>query len=124
MIAVPSSLVQHSLFRCRVMYLEQVLELLGESPECLSDLESSKEGRDEADINNEVHYLIRDLVMHIHEQEQDLKNSILVFLPTYRSLEQQWLLLRNSGMCFKVHVLHSSIDIEQATRAMQIGDSY
>jgi hypothetical protein len=123
-IALPSSLVQRTLFQCRVMYLEQVLELLKKNPECLSDLESSKEGRDEAYINDEVHYLIRDLVMHIHEQEQDLKNSILVFLPTYRSLEQQWLLLRHSMMCFKVHVLHSSIDIEQATRAMQICHSY
>lgn len=123
-IALPSSLVQRSVFQCRVMYLEQVLGLLKKDPECLSDLESSKEGRDEADINDEVHYLIRDLVMHIHEQEQELKNSILVFLPTYRSLEQQWLLLRHSRMCFKVHVLHSSIDIEQATRAMQICHSY
>eukprot|EP01018_Ginkgo_biloba_P006192 Gb_19795 [translate_table: standard] len=106
--------------------ISPVVELLGKKPEHLSVLESSKRDlyTSEVDLRAEVQSLIRDLVMHIHEQEAEIEKSILVFLPTYRLLEQQWLLLKRSQMCLKIYVLHSSIDIEQATRAMQISHSH
>ncbi|XP_057822066.2 DExH-box ATP-dependent RNA helicase DExH8 isoform X2 [Cryptomeria japonica] len=123
-IALPNSIMQRTPFQFKVMYLEQVVELLGRNPEHLSVLESFQDGCHEVDMTDGTQYLIRDLVMHIHNQDQDIKNSILIFLPTYRTLEQQWLFLKCTGVSLKIHVLHSSIDIEEATRAMQICDSY
>ncbi|CAK9149177.1 unnamed protein product [Ilex paraguariensis] len=74
----------------------------------------------DADIKPEVHKLIHDLVLHIHKNEPDIEKSILVFLPTYYSLEQQWFLLKPFNTAFKVHILHSSIDTDQALNAMKI----
>lgn len=77
----------------------------------------------EADMKPEVHELIHDLVLHIHKSEPDIEKSILVFLPTYHSLEKQWSLLKPFSSAFKVHILHSSIDTEQALMAMRIWKS-
>ncbi|KAJ1402353.1 Zinc finger, CCCH-type [Sesbania bispinosa] len=99
-----------------------VVESLGIS----SDLIHSKysHGQDpstaNAYIKTELHMLIHDLVLHIHENEPDLEKSILVFLPTYYSLEQQWRLLKPLESTFRVHILHRSIDTEQALMAMKI----
>ncbi|KAH9608923.1 hypothetical protein KSS87_002782 [Heliosperma pusillum] len=77
-----------------------------------------------ADIKLDVHKLIHELVLHIHKNEADIEKSILVFLPTYYSLEQQWFLLKPFSSCFKVHILHSSVDTEQALMAMKISKSH
>lgn len=77
-----------------------------------------------ADLKPEVHKLIHDLVLHINENEPDIEKSILIFLPTYYSLEQQWYLLKPLSSSFKVHFLHSSIDTEQALTAMRIWKSH
>lgn len=77
-----------------------------------------------ADINSDVHKLIHDLVLHIHKNEPDIEKSILVFLPMYHSLEQQWSLLKPFSSSFTVHILHSSIDTEQALKAMKISKSH
>ena len=77
-----------------------------------------------ANIKPEVHKLIHDLVLHIHESEPDIEKSILVFLPTYYALEQQWHLLKPLSSAFKVHILHSSIDTDQALMAMKIWKSH
>ena len=79
---------------------------------------------DNADIKPEVHKLIHDLVLKIHKNELDIEKSILVFLPTYQSLEQQWYLLKPLSPCFKIHILHRSIDTEQALMAMKIWKSH
>lgn len=77
-----------------------------------------------ADIKPEVHNIIHHLVLHIHEQEPDIEKSILIFLPTYIALEQQWFLLKPLSSSFKVHILHSSIDTEQALMTMKIWKSH
>ena len=79
---------------------------------------------DNADIKPEVHKLIHDLVLHIHKNEPDIEKSILVFLPTYQSLEQQWYLMKPLSSSFKIHILHRSIDTEQALMAMKILKSH
>ncbi|XP_057963886.1 DExH-box ATP-dependent RNA helicase DExH8 isoform X2 [Malania oleifera] len=124
-IAISSS-GQHTNFQRRVSYLEQVTEFLGISSESLSDTycSGSSPSLSDADIKPEVHKLIHDLVLHIHDNEPDIEKSILVFLPTYHSLEQQWYLLRPLYSSFKVHILHSSIDTEQALMAMKIWKSH
>ncbi|KAF8387857.1 hypothetical protein HHK36_026519 [Tetracentron sinense] len=103
-----------------------VTKLLGISSESLSERYCSGMGpsSSDADIKPEVHKLIHDLVLHIHENEPDIEKSILIFLPTYLSLEQQWFLLRPLSSSFKVHVLHRSIDTEQALMAMRIWKSH
>lgn len=78
----------------------------------------------EADIKPDVHELIHKLVLHIHEKEPDIEKSILVFLPTYHSLEKQWNLLKPLSSTFKIHILHSSVDTEQALMAMKIWKSH
>lgn len=119
-LAIPSS-GQKTIFQRRVSYLEQVTDLLGISSELLSRYCSAPfPAMAEADIKHEVHMLIHDLVLHIHENEPDVEKSILVFLPTYYSLVQQWNLLQPFTSIFKVHILHSSIDTEQALMAMKI----
>lgn len=77
-----------------------------------------------AEIKPEVHKLIHDLVLHIHKHESDIEKSILVFLPTYYALEQQWHLMKPLSSFFKVHILHSSVDTEQALMAMKICKSH
>ena len=78
----------------------------------------------DAGIKAEVHKLIHDLVLHIHKNEPDIEKSILIFLPTYYSLEQQWFFLKPFSKTFKVHILHRSVDTEQALKAMKIWKSH
>ncbi|KAI3800938.1 hypothetical protein L1987_29038 [Smallanthus sonchifolius] len=124
-LGIPSS-DQHILYQRRVSYLEQVVELLGMSSESLSLKYCSGPSPDssEATMNEEVHKLIHNLVLHIHKNEPDMEKSILIFLPTYHALEQQWLALNQFMSAFKIHILHSSIDTEQALNAMRISKSH
>lgn len=127
-LAIPSS-NQHSNFQRKVMYLEQVAELLEESSDSSDSLSTKYCGGTspslaKADIKPDVHKLIHELVIYIHKNEPDIEKSILIFLPTYYSLEQQWFLLRPYSSCFKVHILHSSVDTEQALMAMKIWKSH
>ncbi|XP_058076554.1 DExH-box ATP-dependent RNA helicase DExH8 isoform X2 [Magnolia sinica] len=123
-LAIPS-LPQQTIFQRKVLYLEQVTELLGKNSESSSDGYCSglSHCSANADMKPEEHQLIHDLVMHIHESETDVEKSILVFLPTYFSLEQQWTLLKPLAH-FKVHILHRSIDTEQALMSMKICKSH
>ncbi|XP_050265490.1 DExH-box ATP-dependent RNA helicase DExH8 [Quercus robur] len=124
-LAIPSS-DQKTIFQRNVSYLEQITEFLGIS----SELNSSQycpgpsPSMADADIKPDVHKLIHKMVLHIHENEPDIEKSILVFLPTYFSLEQQWNLLKPLSSSFKVHILHSSVDTEQALMAMKIWKSH
>ncbi|KAL8100970.1 hypothetical protein AgCh_033010 [Apium graveolens] len=124
-LAIPSS-PQHTIHQQRVSYLEEVTELLGIRPELLELKYNSGHYPPFADatIKHEVHNLIRDLVIHIHKNEPDMEKSILVFLPTYLDLEQLWFLLKCFKTDFKIHILHSSIDTEQALKAMKIWQSH
>ncbi|KAL6978391.1 RNA helicase [Sarracenia purpurea var. burkii] len=124
-LAIPSS-GQHIIYQRRVSYLEQVTEILGIDSEILSMKYCSGRAPSAADANIklEVHKLIHDLVLHIHKNEPDIEKSILIFLPTYHSLEQQWFLLKPFGKQFKVHILHRSVDTEKALMAMKIWKSH
>lgn len=101
-------------------------ELLGTSPESLAFRYCSglRPSFADACIKPEVHQLIEDLVIHIHRHEPDMEKSILIFLPTYQSLEHQWFSLKRFATAFKIHILHSSIDTEQALGAMKIWKSH
>ncbi|XP_039160559.1 DExH-box ATP-dependent RNA helicase DExH8-like [Eucalyptus grandis] len=124
-VSIPNS-NQQTIYQRRVLYLEQVTKLLGMS----SDSESlsvkycngESPSTAKADIEPEVHRLIHDLIMHIHENEPDIEKSILIFLPSYRSRVQQWRLLKSLSSLFKV-ILHNSIDTEQALLDMKIWKS-
>ncbi|XP_041017233.1 DExH-box ATP-dependent RNA helicase DExH8 [Juglans microcarpa x Juglans regia] len=124
-LAIPMS-NHKTIFQQSVSYLEQITELLGISSELLSSTYSSgpSPSMANANIKPAVHKLIHNLILHIHENEPDIEKSILVFLPTYYSLEQQWKLLTPLSSSFKVHILHSSIDTEQALMAMKILKSH
>ncbi|CAL2281207.1 unnamed protein product [Prunus armeniaca] len=124
-LAIPTS-NQKAIFQRRVSYLEEVADLLNIDSEPLSDSYCSgpSPSMAKADIKAKVHKLIHDLVLHIHEHEPDIEKSILIFLPTYYALEQQWFLLKPFSSSFKVHILHSSIDTEQALMTMKIWKSH
>ncbi|XP_021775397.1 DExH-box ATP-dependent RNA helicase DExH8-like [Chenopodium quinoa] len=127
-LAIPSS-SQHINFQRKVLYLEQVAELLDESSESSDSLSvkyccGTAPSMAKADIKRDVHNLIHKLVLYIHTSEPDIEKSILVFLPTYYSLEQQWYLLKPFSSDFKVHILHSSVDTNQALKAMKISKSH
>ncbi|KAH9730442.1 DExH-box ATP-dependent RNA helicase DExH8 [Citrus sinensis] len=108
----------------------KVTELLGVDHGMTSELSSLRycsgpsPSMANAEIKPEVHKLIHDLVLHIHKNESDIEKSILVFLPTYYALEQQWHLMKPLSSFFKVHILHSSVDTEQALMAMKICKSH
>ncbi|KAL0435891.1 UNVERIFIED_CONTAM: DExH-box ATP-dependent RNA helicase DExH8 [Sesamum radiatum] len=124
-LAIPST-GKNTLYQRKLLYLEQVSELLGLNCENLSSEYCSGPNPTMAqpDFKPEVHKLIHNLVLHIHNNEPDIEKSILVFLPTYYTLEQQWFLLKPFSESFKVHILHRSIDTEQALRAMKIWKSH
>ncbi|WOG83786.1 hypothetical protein DCAR_0102964 [Daucus carota subsp. sativus] len=122
-LAIPSS-PQHTIHQQRVSYLEQVTELLEIRPESFSLKFDHHPLFAETVIKHEERVLIHDLVIHIHKNEPDMEKSILVFLPTYNDLEQLWFLLKRFPTAFKIHILHSSIDTEQALRAMKIWQSH
>ncbi|XP_021281215.1 DExH-box ATP-dependent RNA helicase DExH8 isoform X2 [Herrania umbratica] len=124
-LGIPSSNRKH-VFQRQVSYLEQVTELLGVSSELISSRYCSGPcpSMADAEIKPEVHKLIHELVLYIHENEPDIEKSILVFLPTYYALEQQWYLLQPFSSSFKVHILHRSVDTEQALMAMKIWKSH
>ncbi|KAK7270196.1 hypothetical protein RIF29_23165 [Crotalaria pallida] len=124
-LAIPSH-NQKIVFQRSVLYLDQVAESLGMSAELMHSEYSLclDPFRGEVNIKSELHNLIHVLVLHIHENEPDIEKSILVFLPTYYSLEQQWRLLKPLDATFKVHILHRSIDTEQALMAMRICKSH
>ena len=115
-------------FSTCLLNMNQVADLLGLSSDSDSSSLSlrycSGSTPANANIKPEVHKLNHDLVLHIHKNEPDIEKSILVFLPTYYSLEQQWHLLKPLSSSFKVHILHSSVDTEQALMAMRIWKSH
>ncbi|KAL3648028.1 hypothetical protein CASFOL_008996 [Castilleja foliolosa] len=125
-LAIPPSVGKNILYQRNVLYLEQVSELLGMNSENLSSTYCSGPSPTmaEAHFKPEVHGLIHELVLHIHRNEPDIEKSILVFLPTYYTLERQWSLLKPFSELFKVHILHRCIDTDQALRAMRICTSH
>lgn len=104
----------------------QVTDFLGISSELITSsyCPGPRPSLADAEIKPEVHKLIHELVLHIHENEPDIEKSILVFLPTYYALEQQWNHLKPFSSSFKVHILHRSVDTEQALMAMKIWKSH
>ena len=77
----------------------------------------------DAEITSDVYELIHKLLLHIHQNEPDIGKSILVFLPTYYALEKQWIRLLPYSSTFKVHILHRSIDTDEALQTMKISKS-
>ncbi|KAF3557512.1 hypothetical protein F2Q69_00010241 [Brassica cretica] len=118
-VAIPSP-DQRTIFQRRVFYLEQVAGLLGVSSDLSAYCPGPSPSSADTEIKPDLQNLIHDLILHIHEKEPDIEKSILVFLPTYYSLEQQWYQLEPFRASFEVHILHRSIDTERALAAMKI----
>ncbi|KAG2241988.1 hypothetical protein Bca52824_096167 [Brassica carinata] len=118
-VAIPSP-DQRTVFQRRVLYLEQVAGLLGMSSDFSAYCPGPSPSSADTEIKPDLQNLIHDLILYIHEREPDIEKSILVFLPTYYSLEQQWYQLEPFRASFEVHILHRSIDTERALAAMKI----
>ncbi|KAL1226277.1 DExH-box ATP-dependent RNA helicase DExH8 [Cardamine amara subsp. amara] len=118
-VAIPSP-DQRTIFQRSVLYLEQVVGLLGMSSDLSAYCPGPSPSSADTEIKPELQNLIHNLILYIHEKEPDIEKSILVFLPTYYSLEQQWYQLEPLCASFEVHILHRSIDTEQALAAMKI----
>ena len=100
--------------------MKQVAGLLGASSDLSAYCPGPTPSSADTEIKPDLQNLIHDLILHIHEKEPDIEKSILVFLPTYYSLEQQWYQLEPFRASFEVHILHRSIDTERALAAMKI----
>ncbi|KQK03657.1 hypothetical protein BRADI_2g09177v3 [Brachypodium distachyon] len=121
-IAIPSS-PRTRIFQRKVLYLEQIADILEMNSESLSTKYCSGVYADaDAGLNPDVYQLIHKLLLHIHQNDPDIEKSILVFLPTYYALEQQWIRLLFSSD-FKVHILHRSIDTDEALQTMKVSKS-
>uniref|UniRef100_A0A0E0MU51 Zinc finger CCCH domain-containing protein 4 n=1 Tax=Oryza rufipogon TaxID=4529 RepID=A0A0E0MU51_ORYRU len=122
-IAIPSS-PRSSIFQRKVLYLEQIVDILKMDSESLSTKYcSGPNTAADAGLKPDVYELIHRLLLHIHQNEPDIGKSILVFLPTYYALEQQWIRLLSASSMFKVHILHRSIDTDEALQTMKVSKS-
>lgn len=101
-------------------FMKQVAGLLGVSSDLSAYCPGPSPSSADTEIKPKLQNLIHDLILYIHSKEPDIEKSILVFLPTYYSLEQQWYQLEPFRSSFEVHILHRSIDTEQALAAMKI----
>jgi hypothetical protein len=102
----------------------QIADILKMDSESLSTKYCSGEDGDaDAALNPNVYQLIHELLLHIHLNDPDNEKSILVFLPTYYALEQQWIRLLSFSSIFKVHILHRSIDTNEALQTMKVSKS-
>eukprot|EP00897_Mesotaenium_endlicherianum_P005314 jgi/Mesen1/4810/ME000243S03990 len=130
-IAIPdySTSLQSVLFDSRVRYLEQVVAELGNEPKHAASvarqLSSSFSGDMDVTLDFGAQELIRDLILHIHQSDADVHKSVLVFMPTYKTLEELRLLLSASELQLQLqlYVLHSSIDMDTCIEAMEAGHS-
>ncbi|TVU22437.1 hypothetical protein EJB05_32131 [Eragrostis curvula] len=122
-IAIPCSPCT-SIFQRKVLYLEQIADILNINSQSLSTKYcNGLNASADADLNCDVYELIHKLLLHIHQSENDISKSILVFLPTYYALEQQWIRLLPLSSTFKVHILHRSIDTDEALQTMKVSKS-
>ncbi|KAF0919513.1 hypothetical protein E2562_029630 [Oryza meyeriana var. granulata] len=122
-IAIPSS-PRSSIFQREVLYLEKIVGVLKMDSESLSTKYcSGPDASSDAGLKPDVYELIHKLLLHIHQNEPDIGKSILVFLPTYYALEQQWIRLLSASSMFKVHILHRSIDTDEALQTMKVSKS-
>jgi hypothetical protein len=106
----------------------QVVDQLGNRAEHVAVLTTMQIDPTPAECNTDIGLatfsMIRDLIVHLHENETDISKSVLVFLPTYRALEQQWSLLTATGLSFHLYALHSSIDMEHSLKAMEVACNF
>jgi len=106
----------------------QVVDQLGNQAEHVSVVTIMQIDPTPAECNTDIGLatfsMIRDLIVHLHENETDISKSVLVFLPTYRALEQQWSLLTETGLSFRLYALHSSIDMEHSLKAMEVACNF
>ncbi|KAH7425194.1 hypothetical protein KP509_11G043600 [Ceratopteris richardii] len=108
------------LYKCQVSYLEEVTSMLsGSEAECLLSELTLPLDVESIGLGQQMQGIISDLVSHLHA-ESDLGKNILIFLPTYRALEEQWFLLKKKVPEVKVFVLHSSIDMDNSLKAMEV----
>lgn len=88
--------------------------------DCLLSELTSTSLEESRNIGQQMQRMITSLVAHLHREEQDWKKNILIFLPTYKALEEQWSLLKQKGINVKVFVLHSSVDMDHSLQAMEV----
>ncbi|KAL4422052.1 hypothetical protein ABPG77_004868 [Micractinium sp. CCAP 211/92] len=87
---------------------------------CILEEAKAEPSKAEGAISPADQRLLRDVVCALHRQDPDLGHAIMVFLPTYRTLELQHELLLATGLPFAVFALHSSIALEDCIAAMEL----
>ena len=124
LVAIPDhgSLVTAHLNRTRELYLEHAVKALSSGmpadqkatyAAAVHDMMS----RDMLDVNALA--FVAEFVNHLHRDDPDPEKHMLVFLPTYRSLEDCYAQLRATAPDLDVHALHSSTDTEACNRAIE-----
>eukprot|EP00878_Enallax_costatus_P045707 GHUV01055164.1.p1 GENE.GHUV01055164.1~~GHUV01055164.1.p1 ORF type:complete len:246 (+),score=98.16 GHUV01055164.1:35-739(+) len=131
-----SSAIGQWLETVKHLYLDKVvLDVLAGHPNSVQHLgllQQHKEGAitPQQQVDHPMQMLVRDLIIRLHQQERDHDAVILVFLPTYRALELQHRLLNQlklridevaeAAESLELFPLHSSVDIDEAMRSMQL----
>ena len=119
--ALPSDVsVYH---RCTVEYLESIVKLpggfasYGAVPSIMTP--NVHQQSPQMHLGKETHELIVDLCVHAHAHVcKRAGECILVFLPTFKALEECYFLLRKVSRDFDVRALHSAIDLETSHAAL------
>lgn len=116
-VARPDSAGRGRLWQTRVRYLEHIRLALEQQQEGRPG--GPLRGRNVGGVDS---YTIFHLIEHLvsRKGEEGEGGTILVFLPTYRHLEEQFRMLAHLGL--PTHILHSSIDIEDCMRSLQRDD--
>jgi hypothetical protein len=76
---------------------------------------------EESGITPTMHRFVCRLLCRSHAHASN-SSTALVFMPTYRALEEQHQILSRLG-CFRIFVLHSSCSIEESLRSISADDA-
>jgi HrpA-like RNA helicase len=122
--SVSDGLLQTSMLSIETRYLSDAVALVNDRlvpPACPAAFSVEvSEALKQAKPNLRVALqLIARLVSVLHEREERTDRHIMVFLPTYRSLEDCYTAVKGMHLPLDVHALHSSTDTEACIRAIE-----
>ncbi|KAK3259112.1 hypothetical protein CYMTET_31878, partial [Cymbomonas tetramitiformis] len=123
-IAIPDlgASIDSTILRVQEHYLEDVLkELNSSSGHHRLPIEPNRNSQRHHG-KKETHQLLSVFVQHLHHKDSDLEHAILIFLPTYRSLEQLFISLQNMQMNIVISVLHSHVDVDECFDSLEAAD--
>lgn len=118
-----------SIYYVREVYLDSIADLLEDSVHinnyrtlCQQYLHNYESVESKVDLG--IYSMVTELIRHIHINNSSYRNSILVFIPTYKMIEIMYAtlstLLKNSNndlwSTVDVVVMHSSVDVEKCVQ--------